>query len=102
MDSNGNGKVTLEELNGWFKSRAEKNPDKFTYKAEQPRAALAKHDANKDNELTLEEWTKWRMAIRFQSDLDVGRQHRQFNFCASYWGHQVRKDSFSLSMAYLE
>ena len=35
MDSNGNGKVTLEELDGWFKNRAEKNPDKFTYKAEQ-------------------------------------------------------------------
>jgi arylsulfatase A-like enzyme len=58
MDSNGNGKVTLEELDGWFKNRAEKNPDKFTYKAEQARAALVKQDANKDDELTLEEWTK--------------------------------------------
>ena len=35
MDQNGDGKVTLEELDGWFKKRAEKNPDKFTYKAGQ-------------------------------------------------------------------
>ena len=58
MDKNGDGKVTLEEVDGWFKNRAEQNPDKFTYKANQARGALAKRDANKDGVLTLEEWAK--------------------------------------------
>ena len=57
MDKNEDGKVTLEELDGWFKNRAERNPGKFTYKENQANGALAKRDANKDGVLTLEEWT---------------------------------------------
>jgi len=56
MDKNGDGKVTLEELDGWFKNRAERNPDKFTYKEGQAKGVLAKLDANKDGALTQEEW----------------------------------------------
>ena len=48
MDKNEDGKVTLEELDGWFKNRAENNPDKFTYKEGQAKGVLAKLDANKD------------------------------------------------------
>ena len=34
------------------------NLNKIPFKTEQARAALVKQDANKDDELTLEEWTK--------------------------------------------
>jgi hypothetical protein len=56
IDKDGDGKVTQEEVDGWFKKRAEQNPDKFTYKATQAKGALTKRDANKDGVLTKEEW----------------------------------------------
>ena len=56
MDKNEDGKVTLEELDGWFKNRVKRNPDKFTYKEGQAKGVLAKLDANKDGVLTQEEW----------------------------------------------
>jgi len=56
MDKNGDGKVTLEEIDGWFKKRAEQHPEKFTYQANQAKGALTKRDTNKDGVLTLEEW----------------------------------------------
>jgi hypothetical protein len=56
IDKDADGKVTREELDGWFKKRAEQNPDKFTYKAVQVKGAFAKRDANKDGVLTQEEW----------------------------------------------
>lgn len=56
MDENGDGRATQEEVDGWFKKRAEQNPGKFTYKAGQAKGALTKRDANKDGVLTQEEW----------------------------------------------
>jgi len=56
IDRNGDGQATLEEIEGWFKSRAEANPDKYTYKPNQPKGALAKRDANKDGVVTEAEW----------------------------------------------
>ncbi len=56
MDRNGDGKVMLDELDAWFKNRAAKSPDKFTYKPSQSKGALKKRDKNKDGILSLEEW----------------------------------------------
>ena len=56
VDTNVDGEVTLEEMNGWFKSRAEANPDKYTYIPSQPKGALKKRDANGDGVVSEEEW----------------------------------------------
>jgi len=56
IDKNGDGQATLEEIEGWFKSRAEAKPDQYTYKPNQPKGALAKRDANKDGVVTEVEW----------------------------------------------
>ena len=56
MDKNGDGKASVKELDAWLKARAEKHPDKLTYKPNQAKGALAKRDKNKDGVLSEEEW----------------------------------------------
>lgn len=56
IDQNGDGQATLEELDSWFKARAEANPDKHKYNPSQPKGALKKRDTNGDGVLTEEEW----------------------------------------------
>jgi len=56
IDKDGDGQVTLEEIDGWFKSRAEANPGKFKYNPSQPKGALKKRDANNDGVVTESEW----------------------------------------------
>ena len=56
IDQNGDGQATLEEIDVWFKGRAEKDPNKYTYKPNQPKGTLKKRDANKDGVVSEEEW----------------------------------------------
>lgn len=56
IDQNGDGQATLEEIDAWFKGRAEKYPDKFTYRPNQPKGALKKRDTNNDGVVSEEEW----------------------------------------------
>ncbi|MEI8206750.1 MAG: hypothetical protein WCG03_07725 [Kiritimatiellales bacterium] len=58
MDKNTDGLATLEEIDAWFKWRAETFPEKFTYQPDQPRKTLEKLDGNGDGALSLEEWVK--------------------------------------------
>jgi len=55
VDTNGDGQATLEEVEAWFKGRAEKDPNK-TYKPNQPKGTLKKRDANGDGVVSEEEW----------------------------------------------
>ncbi len=57
MDTNQDGKATLQEVDAWFRWRAEKYPDKFPYQPNQPKATVDKLDSNRDGVLSLEEWT---------------------------------------------
>jgi arylsulfatase A-like enzyme/Ca2+-binding EF-hand superfamily protein len=57
MDTDQDGQATLEEVDAWFKWRAEQFPDRFPYKPNQPRGTVNKFDLNGDGVLSLEEWT---------------------------------------------